>query len=117
MKIFLLLTFTLASLIITSCSKDDCLHIGEVTLTFERMPSPNPTLTMVFYTIDGVKTEILRDNLESLSYTTTLNIGNYSVCIYSPDNIIRKEIGFQIKPDTDVKIVFDQNFNPSRIYD
>jgi hypothetical protein len=81
------------------------------------MPSPNPTLTMVFYTIDGVKTEILRDNLESLSYTTTLNIGNYSVCIYSPDNIIRKEIGFQIKPDTDVKIVFDQNFNPSRIYD
>lgn len=117
MKKILLFVLTLVSLIVTSCADNECEYSGDVTITFERMPSPNPTVTMIFYVIDGEKIEILRDNLESLSYTTTLNFGNYSLYAYSPSNIFRKEIGFQITPGKNVKIAFDRDFNPSRVYE
>lgn len=114
--LFVLLTMVSVSMLIVSCS-DDCEHTGRVTLTFERMPSPKPTVTMVFYTIDGGKTEILRDELKSLVYTTTLNLGNYIVYVYDANNDFRKEIGFQITPDKSVKIEFDYSFNPQTIYE
>ena len=72
---------------------------------------------MVFYTIDGGKTEILRDELKSLVYTTTLNLGNYIVYVYDANNNSRKEIGFQITPDKSVKIEFDYFFNPQTTYE
>lgn len=119
MKKFLFVLLVMASvcMIGVSCSNDDCEHIGRVTLTFEKMPSPKPTVTMVFYSIDGIKTEILKDELKSLVYTTTLNLGNYIVYVYDANNYFRKEIGFQITPGKNVKIVFDNSFNPQTIYE
>ena len=119
MKKFLLVLLTMLSvcMILVSCSNNDCEHTGEVTLTFEKMPSPKPTITMVFYSVDGVKTEILRDELKSLTYTTTLILGNYTVYVYDANNYFREEIGFQITPGNSVKIVFDNSFVPQTIYE
>lgn len=118
MKKYLTLLFlALTCIIVTSCSENDCEHTGRITLTFERSPSPTPTITMVFYATDGKKTEVIREDLETLSYTAILNIGNYIVDVYSGNNSFREEIGFQITPGRDVKIAFDYNFKPNRTYE
>ena len=118
MKKFLtLIVFVLTCIIVISCSENDCEHTGRVTLTFERSPSPEPRITMVFYTTDGKKTEVLRENLETMSYSTILNVGNYIVDVYSANNSFREEIGFQITPGKNVRIAFDYNFKPNRAYE
>jgi hypothetical protein len=70
-----------------------------------------------FYTIDGGNTLILQDQLDyQMSYTTTLNIGNYKVKVYA-EKTFEKVVGFQISPDKNVIISFDGDFTPTLTYE
>lgn len=118
MKNLLLYLFISISLGIgaTSCS-DDCGHTGQVTLSFQRILANGVNINVDFYTIDGGNTLILQDQLDyQMSYTTTLNIGNYKVKVYA-EKTFEKVVGFQISPDKNAIISFDGNFTPTLTYE
>ena len=118
MKKFLLFLFINISfgIGVTSCS-DDCEHAGQVTLSFERILANGVNINMDFYMIDGGNTLILQDQLNyQMSYTTTLNIGNYKVKVYA-NKVFEKEVGFQISPNKNAIITFDAKFTPTVTYE